>query len=292
MNIRINNSYFANYTPYKLTFKGEDKEWNEFTGIEPEGEFVRDYIRRKGCTAPKESIYAYGWRLSEYDLNKLISYLMQKPIPVNNKILNDMGIWHLGQIEERSYRGAMVEHDWQVGQLEKAKIKRVIDLREYDQSLCDLCQKYGLEYYSISFKDSEPAFKTEEDIIKETLTLCTAKRLSPKETNDEIEQAVKTWYKNSREYIDNFTDFICTMQKQNVYIGCSCGAVRTNTALFFDYLFNPYMSHAKYIHGDEEIQKVKILIKNLYINLTEKDKLKMGWDKKFDEQFLEVLSAQ
>ena len=79
------------------------------------------------------------------------------------------------------------------------------------------------------------------------------------------------------------------MQNENTYIGCGDGLVATNTGLSFDYFFNPKRTHSlpkAKIEDRRKFNELKGLMRNLYLNLTEEDKKKMGWDKDFDELFL------
>ena len=78
------------------------------------------------------------------------------------------------------------------------------------------------------------------------------------------------------------------MQKDNVYLGCACGTYRTDFAVMLNKLFSPSADYpckmSDYLSNAEAI-------KNLFKNLTETHKLKMGWSKSFEKQFLSQLSS-
>ena len=103
-----------------------------------------------------------------------------------------------------------------------------------------------------------------------------------------VKNSISAWNENSRKYINNFTDYIRTMQKGNVYMGCEYGRYNTDTAVMFDYLFNPKMKHSS--GWNRFNNRFVDYAVNLYHNLTDADKIKMNWPKNFDKIFLERLS--
>ena len=71
-------------------------------------------------------------------------------------------------------------------------------------------------------------------------------------------------------------------------MGCEFGRYNTDTAVMFDYLFNPKMKHGSGLNMYND--RFILCAKNLYENLTDTDKLKMGWTKDFEQTFHERLS--
>ena len=97
---------------------------------------------------------------------------------------------------------------------------------------------------------------------------------------------INNWEQKTRKSIEKLIEFVKFMQRGNVYIGCACGTYRTDYAVILNKLFNPLADYSyemfDYICSAKSIE-------NLYHNITDADKVKMGWTKAFDKYFLSKL---
>ncbi len=282
----INNNFSSEFCKHKPNFKGNEEEWH-VCGVDEGGQPMRNSIRKwqeEHYYTPYQRFYEKekAGRMSEYELNKTINNLVSKPSKVNDSYMDNIGIHNLEEIYGHdSYRGAMIktrELD-KVKLLKKAGIKRIIDLTG-NPNVKNECKKNGIDYLSIpmskSFMGNIPAWETKEEVIKE--------HEDNGYTQKEITDSLNAWEKETRRYIDKFTTFIQMMQEEKVFIGCEFGTQITETALIFDYLFNPKAEHS--IHPSVYTEYNVFYAGNLYRNLTDSDKAKMGWTKEFDEQFM------
>ena len=82
------------------------------------------------------------------------------------------------------------------------------------------------------------------------------------------------------------------MQKGNVFIGCELGTKDTDTALMFDYLFDPQQElYDNGLNGNNYMYLINGRVENLYNKLTDSDKQKMNWPKDFDQTFFKRLAV-
>jgi len=277
---------------YKPQFKANN-DFHIFGFDDETSQAKREYIREwhDKQFMPYQSIYEKEGRKSEFELKYLISDLVRKPVSVNNEKINKLGLSNLACEGKTIYRGAMVECDKleKVKKLHEAGIRRIIPIGSGFLSLQDECAKFGIEYLPIEFRREEKAFKNFNDVKKgaEKFARYIA-NFNEEDVEKYMETDIRIWKKSSRIFIDNFTDYIQAMQKGNVYMGCEFGTYNTDTAVMFDYLFNPKMKHNTKIsyYNKGFLNSAE----NLYHNLTDIDKLKMNWPKDFDKVFLERLS--
>ena len=288
--MKINNSILTSQYIYNPSFKANENEWNVF-GIDEAGLPKRDYIRQwhDEHYMPYQSIYENEGRMSEYQLNTLMSGLIRKPVPVNNEKLKKLGLVNLEQIGKRFYRGAMLfcRNFEKVSGLKDAGIRTIVDLVG-GTNLEEECIKNDIKYFHLNMDCTGDAYTTESNIRRmyERIFRDIA-NLDEMEIQKILNEKVEIWKARTSNHIEKFIKFINIMQHDNVYIGCELGIYRTNIALFFDYLFNPKRHN---VYEPESIRKSLIQsAKNLYYNLTDSDKIKMGWTKAFDEQFLPKL---
>ena len=296
--MKIYNNVYINRNLYTPRFKGnEDRtesEWHEFGCIDPVNErTVLDYIRDKHWenTSRYYLLYERECNMPKLELDEFIREHTKYNIPLDHKYFNSYP--HTTMIEPNVYRGAMPNTDKDFKELKKAGIQRIVEFKRESRERQKLCKKYGIKYTYVNLEIPDiynmEAFKTKEEVIERAKRVCRLNRYSKVRTQKEIKQDIKLWEQESREFIDNFTDFIYAMQNENTYIGCGDGLAATNTGLCFDYFFNPKRTHSLPKARTENrriFNELKGLMRNLYLNLTEEDKKKMGWDKDFDELFL------
>ena len=288
--MKVYNSIITNQYQHKPSFTSNDNEWHVF-GIDEGGQAKRDYIRkwRDEHYIPYQSIYEKGHKLSEFELKQVISDLVKKPIKVNSKLIDELHLQNLDYVDNTSYRGAMIQADEldKVEKLYEAGIRRIIPVGRGSQELEDACKKIGMEYQAIMFDSRfNDAFKTIDEVkssAKEYARdiLC----LDEKGVAERVNSRINTWKESTRDFIDEFTSYIQKMKKGNVYIGCEYGRYDTNVAQMFDYLFNPNKRYSRTAPDEDWVHCAE----NLYHNLNDSDKLKMGWTKNFEKTFFERL---
>lgn len=277
---------------HKPNFTSNDNEWHIF-GIDEGGRPKRDYIRNwhnQHYMPYQETIYNEGYRLSQFDLKQLLSSLVRKPFKVNNELINQLHLQNLDHIDNSSYKGEMIKWEqlYKVEKLYEAGIRRIIVIGRGSTDLEIECKRMGMEYLAIEFeKMGNRAFSDTIETVK------TSKRVYAREienydetkTAEYVNEQVRTWIAEARQYIDEFTLFIQMMKKGNIYLGCELGSHHSDRALIFDYLFNPNKRYRRSIPDEDDVSSAE----NLYHNLTDVDKSKMGWPKDFDRIFFERL---
>ena len=239
---------------------------------------------------PYQSVYEKEGRLSEHDLNRLIGKFIKKQPIINNDILAKIELFNLEPLNNtNSLRGAMIKgyELEKLPLLKSAGIRRIASLMKCPE-LEDECKKYNMEYLYFDIDKKSPCMESKQAIAsKSRLFWGNIANIKDKIIlENKVMCDVNIWSDKSRKSIDQFIDFIKFMQKDNVYIGCACGTYRTDFAVMLNSLFNPAANYDYVSNVIDELQAVE----NLFHNLTESDKLKMGWSKAFDSQFLHRLN--
>ena len=143
-----------------------------------------------------------------------------------------------------------------------------------------------MEYLDILFDDDDiDAFKIIDEVESEAKEA--ARHIlgyDEKKSSKFVNDCINDWQDNTRIFIDKFIQYIQTIQKGNVFIGCQCGVYDTDIALMFNYLFNPKMEHYNRCTRGR-IDKFIDQAESLYLNMTESDKIKMGWTKDYEPIF-------
>lgn len=258
-------------------------------------QYRRDYIRQhyNSYMMPYQSIYESEGRMSEYELNKMLKSLIARPNFVSKEEMKKIPLTGIEPINETSYRGCSPMADLSsVKMLKDAGIKHIVDIEGFGE-LAEECQKQNLKYSNFLIEEEEnfydrDMFKTKNEIVSERTSFF---RDIIGASDERVEQGVNDglarWEKTKRGMIGYFTDYINAMQEGNVYIGCKCGTIRTDIALMLNQLFNP--KQANYSNHIGYNQKFLDNAEILYKNLTQNDKLKMGWDDVYDSQFMKKL---
>lgn len=288
----------------------------------------REYIREHFETRLFGSEYGekYNGRLEEYELKKLIGSLVgykvsqdtikldlkapkQKHVnsinpeeslqrgdasKINRELMANVYAYNVSPIwGSESYRGAMCDINKEnLAALKQAGIKRIIDLAGYCSE--DMCKEAGLEY--LSYPMGKAFYKskmfTDKDDIVRTNTRLYGEILGMDENSVKkaVNDALEVYKKHKQADIERFISFIQTMQKDNVYIGCELGTYETDTALMFNYLFNPEAKNTPSCIKPSSLITFG-RIKNLYKNLTAENKKELGWNEEFDKDFIPKLKA-
>ena len=290
--MKIYNLFFTCKYQQKPSFKGNDSEWHVF-GIDEGGQTKRDYIRdwREETYFPYQSIYETQGRKSEFELNKMISDLIRKSDRVDDKRMQQIPLYNLDIVSDNIYRGAMPTYDELklVKNFHDAGIRSVIPIGCGYTELQASCEKLGMNYLNMKFSDKSQAFKSMNEVKSEALHFSRdIACFSEKGVEKYVNGSVRSWKKDLRKFLDDFTVFIQYMQKGNVYMGCQFGTYDTDTALMFDYLFNPKMNHGHYLNHYSRTYAA--CAEALYHNMQPADKLKLGWTKDFEHTFIKRLN--
>ena len=288
--MKIHNSIIFNQHKTNTAFK--QNEWNVF-GTDKAGEEKRDYIRQWHYEhyMPYQSIYEKEKRLPEYELNSLLKQFNKKTTFLNNEALSRIGLYNLEQLgDSNSARGAMIR-GYQTDKLDllkEAGIQRIASLMK-DSSLEEECKKRNIEYFYFDINQNDPCFedKTSIENKSKSFWLNIANIKDENILKEYVKKDIESWEEKSGETIKKLIDFINFMQKDNVYIGCACGTYRTDFAVMLDSLFNPKAKHQ--FDLSSFTSPIKSL-ENLFINLKIKDKIRLGWERNFEEKFLSKIN--
>ncbi len=142
-------------------------------------------------------------------------------------------------------------------------ISTIIDLRREagdESSYAKKCANVGLDYFGIPINDSMPEFTT--------------------------------FGKPNAEFIERLSNFFDLMNRGQVYMGCQLGLHRTDLAVSLNYLLNPNepsapptLSHMFFKNEENVTGKCIAAVKNLFRNLSQEDKIKIGLGEYFTDIF-------
>ena len=198
-----------------------------------EGQVYRDYIRQH--MFPYLDLYVDQCYKSESEMQKILSNLFRKTVPVDNKLMNSIGLHNLEALGNNSYRGNMVRpsNPGALQKLKEAGIKHIIDLEGF-KGLKEECEKLDLDY--LYFKH-----------IYYTNEACQPSSYY-KPFYGWLTKTGDDYIKECRDAVESIINLVKTMQKGNVYIGCELGSDYTDSALLLDYIFNPLATHDSYVN--------------------------------------------
>ena len=213
---------------------------------------------------------------------------MKKP-PKN--IYDENSIWEMGynvtsfDYNKNLWRGSTLvkapKESFDI--LKAANVDTIIDLYNYFP-LQKKCDENKLNYHSLQAPDesffSLPVFQNQELYIYEQMRFSCNSKSTKEDFIDHYEHS-------SRYFIDQMVPIVQSLQKGNCYICCQFGTGLTSKCLELFTLFDPQ----RYTQIDNITESKKIAFVNLYNNLTEEDKSKMGWTKEFDENFVSHLES-
>ncbi len=271
----------------------------------------RAYIREHYIDhlSPYYSVLENNGRLSEYQLNKLMSGLLGQKVdvkslskllpasvePTSNEVKSTFEIMQSLPLRNvkpiptvQSYRGSTPAGNLAVlPTLKEAGIKKVVDLHGYDV-LAEACEECALDYLFFRVTEEfeeQDVFLTREQFIRKMKPFYSIAGANPNAVQEQLDRAVAKWDVNLKQFFAKFVDFIQTMQSENVYIGCEYGTSRTNNALMLNHFFNPKAQKTPNCitkHNFGLFQRLD----TLYKNLSDLDKSQMGWTEEFDKNFL------
>lgn len=241
---------------------------------------------------PYQSLYEKELNIGPYKLNQLLSDLygkkinldfsdlnkpqsVNKPISqkvntINQELMEDLPLYNVrpikSEITKNSYRGSSPFEDPSTLKIIKAAgINTIVDLCGYYDAE-ELCKENGLGYCH---------FRVDENFYDQEV-------FKNKDYAKNIDK------EKVQEFLEKFVNYIKTMQKDNVYIGCEFGKFKTDNALLVNSLFNPAFSDTENcvsFYNKYDLPEVV----NLYKNLTPEHKKQMGWSEEFDAEFMPKL---
>lgn len=248
---------------YKFqSFKGNDDD-NVIAYDDDISRERREYIRmfHEYENMPYYSIYEKEPRLDQYQLQKLLQFFVNKPKKIDGDIMSELPLSNLHNISTSSrytpniYRGSTLYDapDWVLDKLKEAGIKTVINFGDYGNSYEEKIKKAGFEYFDFD------------------ISMMRNRYVSPEEKKDRL------------------IEFIKTMQKEYIYMGCECGTYKTDAAVKFNTLFNPNVKGYCKIYSPEMVDFVSYTAYEIYQVMTTEDKKSIGWTPEFEENFNEKL---
>lgn len=255
------------YDKFMKTF--DSKEFNVLGDVfsDSHDEFVKTLRKHISLDAISENNIDFNNSLG--NRTKSVEELLKKSTVVDGKLYK-LDLYNFAKVQENCYKGqslfnatktSTVENNFKM--IKDAGIKTIIDyqasplLVEFRK---EDCIGLGLEYFD---------FPMENLFSKNVFT----KHLEHSTSED-------------TQFIEKFKSFINLKQKGYTYEGCMFGDERTDEALLLSNYFNPKDKQIKDIESSsfikEALKGYKISMKNLYLNLSEKDKLDMGYTPEFD----------
>jgi hypothetical protein len=245
-------------------FFDNSEEWNVIGYDDAPSQKARQFIRDHYAiehNLPFNDIYENEPRLEEYSLEKLLSTFRNKPKKVDNEKLKSIDLPIRNILGTNSYRGETLvdKPDYIIQNLKEAGIRTIVDLNGYGSRYKEKVERNGLNFhdfymdYNYWFDYSESKFSKEKTSV---------------EARDVIEKLIK---------------FIKVMQDDYVYIACEYGSYKTDDAIILNNFFNAKnQRHPNYTRRYFQID----CIKKYYEWLTDTDKIKLGWTKEYEKQFL------
>jgi hypothetical protein len=243
-------------------FFDDSEEWNVIGYDDAPSKEARQFIRDHYAVEhnlPFNDIYENEPRLEEYSLEKLLNKFRSKPKKVDDEKLKSINLPMRKILGTNSYRGETLvdKPDYVMQDLKEAGIQTVVDLNGYGSRYKERVEKNGLNFHDF-YMDTEYWFNSN-------------KFANGKES------------KEVREPIDKLIKFIKVMQEDYVYIACEYGSYKTDDALILNNFFNAKNGrHPNYTRYSFQ----KDAIKKYYECLTDADKIKLGWTKEYEKQFL------
>ena len=197
--------------------------------------------------------------------------------------LDDVFIPNLQKIGQNSYRGSTLAKNLQYLELlRKSNVHTVIDLVGYF-GLESACKSNGVDYlrYPVSADYwANPIFMTDSELRENKEKELSKLGLSQDEFNKAMKKHEFSVIYERSVFMKNFIDLIDVINKDSFYIGCEFGEYRTPNILALNTFFNPHWKGKK-VYPTSEFVYTKL--KNMYNNLTPEDKVKLGFNKGFEE---------
>ncbi len=281
---------------FKSTPSPQDLQTHEEDSVlgfdDEHSKYLRDsVIRPRVSEAYEDTFHKYGGRMSEYELKKTMNTLLAKPKVVSQIATGDLDAYDLAWFGNKCCLGStFVGKPHGLAKLKKAGIQRVIDLvgySNYDQD----CKDTGLEYSTFrsgaSILEEEACQDKESYLQGKKSDLEYLGYYSKKEMAEKLKDYGEKFDRRKDEFIEQLIKFVSTINKGYVYMGCECGTSTTQNALFINSLFNPKFEDEDYCGGTIPGDLMYYALNNLYHNLTDDHKRRLGFTKDFEQRLVE-----
>ena len=225
-----------------------------------------------GILCPKDPSQEYTFKVLRYDSemnnpdyifsgeerDEWLDFYLAKTGLLDEKLSN---VYRLPWTKN-SYRGQSFRYmdDKTYGNMVEAGIKTIIDFSRSSDVSQGLTEKHGIVYISFPV----------HNIINPVHPLNLGEEGTP------------------RCRVDKLTDYISAMRKDNVYVCCLYGQNDTSQGLLINNWFNP----DRKLEGACGNYTLLDYVSDMYENLTEEDKAKMGRNEDFEENFLKKLDEE
>lgn len=189
-----------------------------------------------------------------------------------------------------SYRGqCLLSKPQQIKTLKDKGVERVIDLIE-NEDYEKKCKEAGLEYYGFKINDlfTHPALCEKEKYFNKHKAQITIDYCHEEDKIAQFKAVKENYYPEIRKFVDKFIGLVDKMNEGNFYISCEWGMRRTDYMLSMASHFNPKTK------GEPcEVLYSKAppynAMKNLYENLTNEDKARLGFSKDFEINLINTI---
>lgn len=189
--------------------------------------------------------------------------------------IKEMDIAHFRLIDSNSVRGICLadKRSDVLAKLKEYGVNTIIDVRSEagkTTKYAKECQKNGLEYFNFKVKDNMPIF-----------TPMGSCKLNAEARKVKI-----------KEFVQQLPKFFEKMDEGRCYVHCLLGLHRTDLAVVLNYLVNPKEPQTiptlSHMHRNDETNftlKYVNAIKNLLLNIDEKDRKYLGLPENFNDIF-------
>ena len=278
----LKNMKIASLNLPKINFTSQNSYYSSWSEEDELGNLADDW----GGSKIRDAIRNHMYPQFIFDDNS------SKKLPSNVMSIEDVFVPNLQNIGSGSYRGASLSRNTQyLDLLARSGVKTIIDLVGF-KKLQDACAEKNLKYYKYEVPHNywlNPIFIDNQELLAKRTTELAREGLSKSEFNSQID-----YYKNRinierAEYMEKFIGLIDTMKKGFFYIGCDLGECRTPNLLALNSYFNPDWQGEKIPPTNDFVLK---LIKNMYKNMTDDDKERLGFTKEFDEKLRSELDIK
>ena len=280
----------------KLNTPNFSSKWHIFCQDESSKK-ERQYIREHLEEPLKDDEIKNSGRLDEYELNQLVkSLILTKPVfkkepeenpEINYELLKSAGLSNFEPLYgNNSFRAGLNNlTKKQLETVKQAGIKHIVDLRQWGKPIkCD-----GIEVLNFpigGIRQNIAIRMSKDEFIEKELELDREMLEQTSEEIDNYKEALHDIYwQNKKELCNRFVQFIQTMQKENVLIGCELGTHSTDHAIELNYFFNPKAN----IMLSCRDKNYGFTMQRIYEGLSQEDKEAMGWDSEFDKNFINKL---
>lgn len=206
--------------------------------------------------------------------------------------LDDVFIPNLRKIGHGAYRGSSLAKNLNyMSLLPKSNITTVIDLTGYD-SLKKACDDNNIDYFRYEVANNywaNPIFADDEALMQKKHSQLFGRGLCKEEFDKEIKNYKAEINNERRRFMNKFIEFVNVINQGFFYIGCDFGEYRTPNILALNTYFNPRKGIHDVLPTNEFILES---IKNMYKNLTDNEKIRLGFTEEYDKKLKKDLEIK